>query len=263
VLLALDIGNSNTLCGVYDDGSPTLRSSFRLSTDRDRTPDEWLALLTTMLAADGMRLADIDAVVLSSVVPGVTTWLLEMSRRRLRLEPTVVSAALAADLGVRLLVGEPAKVGADRIVDCVAAFARYGGPAIVIDLGTATTLDVVSAEGDYLGGAIAAGVATSLQALATNAAQLFNIELHLPQRTVGTTTVEQLRSGIVLGHLLMLEGMIGRIREEIGVAASTVLTGGLAPLLADRSPSFDHHDPNLTIDGLKMIHDRMAGGMRR
>ena len=256
MLLALDVGNSNTLCGIYEHGSPTLRSSFRLSTDRDRTHDEWLALLAALVAADGMRLGDIDAVVLSSVVPGVTTWLVELSRRRLRLEPLVVSAAL--DLGVRLLVGEPDKVGADRIVDCVAAFARYGGPAIVVDLGTATTVDLVSAEGDYLGGAIAAGIGTSLRALATNAAQLFNVELFLPQRTVGTTTAEQLRSGLVLGHLLMLEGLIGRIREEMGASAPTVLTGGLAPLVAGRSRSFDHHDPNLTIDGLRMIHDKLT-----
>jgi type III pantothenate kinase len=257
VLLALDVGNSNTLCGIYERDSPALRTSFRLSTDRDRMPDEWLALLTTMLAADGMRLGEFDAVIISSVVPGVTTWLLEMSRQRLRLEPVVVSAAL--DLGLRLRVGEPDKLGADRIVDCVAAFARYGGPAVVIDLGTATTVDVVSAEGDYLGGVIAAGIGTSLGALATNAAQLFNVELLLPDRTVGTTTVEQLRSGIVLGHLLMLEGIVGRIREEIRVAAPTVLTGGLAPLLAGKSPSFDHHDPNLTIDGLWMIHARVVG----
>lgn len=260
MLLALDVGNSNTLCGIYDRDSPQLRSSFRLSTDRDRMPDEWMALLTTMLAADGMRLGDIDAVVLSSVVPAVTTWLLEMSRQRLKLDPVVVSAAL--DIGLRLHVGEPDKLGADRVVDCVAAFARYGGPAIVIDLGTATTVDLVSAEGDYLGGVIAAGIGTSLRALATNAAQLFNVELRLSERVVGTTTVDQLRSGLVLGHLLMLEGLVGRIRDEVGEVAPTVLTGGLAPLVADASPLFDYHDPNLTIDGLRMIHDRMMGSPR-
>ena len=260
MLLVLDVGNSNTLCGIYEHGSPALRSSFRLSTDRDRMPDEWMALLVTMLAVDGLSFADIDAVALSSVVPGVTTWLQEMIQQRLRLDPLVVSASL--ELGVRLLVDEPDKVGADRIVDCVAAVARYGGPCIVVDLGTATTVDVVSAEGDYLGGAIAAGIGTSLRALATNAAQLFNVELILPEQTVGTSTAGQLRSGLVLGHLLMLEGMVGRIRAERG-PAPTVLTGGLAPLLAGASPLFDHHDPTLTIDGLRMIHDKLRGATRQ
>ena len=261
MLLALDVGNSNTLCGLYPIDSAVLRSSFRLSTDRDRMPDEWFALLSTMVAAEGSALGEIDAVVLSSVVPAVTTWLVEMSRQRLGVEPLVVTSAL--DLGVRLRVDEPDKVGADRIVDCVAAFSRYGGPAIVIDLGTATTLDIVSADGDYLGGIIAAGIGTSLRALASNAAQLFNVELRLPERPIGTTTVAQLRSGLVLGHLLMLEGMVNRIRAEVGAAAPTVLTGGLAPLIAGASPLFDHHDPTLTIDGLRMIHDMLIETARR
>lgn len=260
MLLALDVGNSNTLGGLYDNGAAPVRSSFRLSTDRDRMPDEWLALFAAMLAADNATLAAIDAVVLSSVVPGVTTWLAEMCRQRLGIEPLIVSSAL--DLGIRLLVDEPDKVGADRLVDCIAAFARYGGPAIVVDLGTATTIDVVSAEGDYLGGIIAAGIGTSLRALATTAAQLFNVEMRLPERTVGTTTVEQLRSGLVLGHLVMIEGLVRRIRTELEMPMPTVLTGGLAPLLADASPLFDHHDPNLTIDGLRLIYQRVTGVAR-
>lgn len=256
MLLAIEVGNSNTHCGLYEHGHATLRSSFRLSTDRDRMPDEWLATLAALISTDGLRLDEIDSVILSSVVPSVTTMLLEMCRTRLKLEPVVVDSTL--DLGIELLVDEPEKVGADRIVDCVAAHARYGSPAIIIDLGTATTFDVTDARGNYLGGAICAGVGTSLKALAGNAAQLFSVELRMPDDIVGRTTAEQLRSGLVLGHQAMMEGMILRMREEIGQPAVTVLTGGMARLFAGRSPLFDHCDPDLTIDGLRMIHDRVT-----
>ena len=156
MLLAIEVGNSNTLCGLYEHGRPKLRSSFRLSTDRDRMPDEWLATLAALIDSDGLRLDEIDSVILSSVVPSVTTMLIEMCRNRLRMDPIVVDSTL--DLGIELLVDEPEKVGADRVVDCVAAHARYGGPAIIIDLGTATTFDVTDERGNYLGGAICAGV---------------------------------------------------------------------------------------------------------
>ncbi|MGI9254242.1 MAG: type III pantothenate kinase, partial [Thermomicrobiales bacterium] len=146
MLLALEVGNSNTLCGLYEHGRDQLRTSFRLSTDRNRMPDEWLALLSSLLASDGLDLGDIDAIILSSVVPQVTTLLTEMSQTRFRIDPVVVGSKM--DLGIELLVDEPEKVGADRIVDCIAAQERYGGPAIIIDLGTATTFDVIDASGN-------------------------------------------------------------------------------------------------------------------
>jgi type III pantothenate kinase len=161
------------------------------------------------------------------------------------------------DVGLDLDVDEPRQLGADRIVDCVAAFHRYGGPAIIVDLGTATTFDVIGQTGAYKGGAIAAGVATSLQALAGNAAQLFNVELHMPDAVIGRNTGDQLRSGIVAGHLAMLEGMIERTRAELGTDAQVVVTGGLAPLFAGRSPLFDHVDADLTLHGLRLIYDRV------
>lgn len=258
MLLAVEVGNSNTLFGLYESEAAGLRAHWRLSTERDRMPDEWFGLLASLFRAEGLALGEVDGVIVSSVVPSITGWLAAMSRERLGLEPVVVSAAL--DLGIELLVDEPRQVGADRLADVIAAFARYGGPAIVIDLGTATTFDVVSAEGDYLGGAIAAGVATSLKALSANAAQLFAVELRLPERAIAKSTVEHLRSGIVLGHLAMLEGMITRIRAELAVPAPTILTGGLAPLFADASPLLDHHDPELTLAGLRLIHGRVAAG---
>jgi type III pantothenate kinase len=255
VLLATEVGNTNTVFGLFAD-SGKLVSFYRLSTERERMPDEWFALLASLLASDGHGLDEVDGVIISSVVPSVTTWLVAMSRRRLGREPIIVSGDL--DVGLKLDVDEPKQLGADRIVDCVAAFARYGGPAIIIDLGTATTFDVIGRDGAYLGGAIAAGVGTSLEALASNAAQLFNVELHMPEQVIGRTTADQLRAGIVTGHLAMLEGMIARTRAELGADAPVILTGGLAPLFIGGSPLFDHHDANLTLDGLRLIYERVT-----
>ena len=256
MLLAVEVGNTNTTFGLFS-ASGELVASYRLSTERDRMPDEWFAMLAALLASDGHSLRDVDGVIVSSVVPSVTTWLLEMAHNRLGIDPVVVSGEL--DVGLGLDVEEPRQLGADRIVDCVATFASFGGPAIIVDLGTATTFDVIGADGTYLGGAIAAGVGTSLKALATNAAQLFNVELHMPDHVIGRNTADQLRAGLVAGHLAMVEGMIERTRSELESDATVVITGGLAPLFAGRSPLFDHYDPDLTLRGLKIIYDRVKG----
>lgn len=256
MLLAAEVGNTNTTLGIFARSGP-LKASYRLSTERERMPDEWYALLAALLATDGLTMADIDGVIVSSVVPSVTTWLVEMSRRRFNLEPLLVTSQL--DVGLRLDVDEPRQLGADRIVDCVATLETYGAPAIVIDLGTATTFDVIGQDGAYKGGAIAAGVATTLKALAGNAAQLFNVELRMPERVIGRNTADQLRSGLVTGHLAMLEGMIERTRAEVGTNAPVILTGGLAPLFVGSSPLFDHYEPDLTLNGLKLIYDRVTG----
>lgn len=254
MLLAVEVGNTNTTFGLFA-ASGELIASYRLSTERERMPDEWFAMLAALLASDRHSWPEVDGVIISSVVPSVTTWLVTMTRSRLGVDPVVVSGDL--DVGLGLDVDEPRQLGADRIVDCVAAYARHGGPAIIIDLGTATTFDVIGPDGTYLGGAIAAGVATSLQALASNAAQLFNVELHVPERVIGRNTADQLRSGIVTGHLAMLEGMIGRTRAELGEDATVIITGGLAPLFVGRSPLFNRYDPDLTLNGLKLIYDRV------
>jgi type III pantothenate kinase len=254
MLLAVEVGNTNTTFGLFT-ASGELTTAYRLSTERQRMPDEWYAMLAALLASDKHGLAEVDGVIISSVVPSVTTWLVEMTRNRLRIDPVIVTGDL--DVGLDFDVDEPRQLGADRIVDCVAAFDRYGGPAIIVDLGTATTFDVINRNGAYKGGAIAAGVATSLQALASNAAQLFNVELHMPEGVIGRNTADQLRAGIVAGHLAMLEGMIGRTRAELGMDAQVIVTGGLAPLFADRSSLFDHFDPDLTLHGLRLIYDRV------
>src|SRR5215203_820615 len=254
MLLAVDVGNTNTTFGLFT-ASGELTTAYRLSTERQRMPDEWYAMLAALLASDKHGLAEVDGVIISSVVPSVTTWLVEMTRNRLRIDPVIVTGDL--DVGLDLDVDEPRQLGADRIVDCVAAFERFGGPAIIVDLGTATTFDVIDRNGAYKGGAIAAGVATSLQALASNAAQLFNVELHMPEAVIGRNTADQLRAGIVAGHLAMLEGMIGRTRAELETDAQVIVTGGLAPLFANRSSLFDHFDPDLTLHGLRLIYDRV------
>jgi type III pantothenate kinase len=256
MLLAAEVGNTNTTFGLFAaDGA--LVASYRLSTDRERMPDEWFAMLAALLASDGHALAEVDGVIISSVVPSVTTWLIDMTRTRLGADPLVVTGDL--DVGIVLAVDEPGRLGADRIVDCVAAYMTYGGPAIVIDLGTATTFDVIGADGSYRGGAIATGVGTSLKALANNTAQLFNVELRMPEQVIGRDTASQLRAGIVAGHLAMLEGMIVRTRAEFGTDATVILTGGFAPLFAGRTPLFDRYDPNLTLNGLRMIYSRIKG----
>lgn len=256
MLLAIEVGNTNTVFGLFA-GSDDLVTSFRVSTARDRMPDEWYAMLAALLGSAGLSAADIHSAIISSVVPSVTPWLVEMCRSRFGVEADVITGA--TDVGIRLDVEEPRQLGADRIVDCVAAISRYGSPAIIIDLGTATTFDVVDRDNVYRGGAIAAGVATSLKALATNAAQLFNVELFVPDHVIGRNTADQLRSGLVTGHLAMLEGMIARIDGELGERGTVILTGGLASLFAGRSPRFDVVDADLTLSGLYLIHQRLHG----
>jgi type III pantothenate kinase len=257
VLLVVDIGNTNTVCGLYRPGEERATDTWRISTERDRMPDEWYAALVPFFGASGLAPKDVTAVAVSSVVPSVTRWFGAMCRERLRLEPLIVGTHL--DLGIRVAIDNPAEAGTDRLVNSVAAFARYGGPAIVVDFGTSTNFDVVSAAGDYLGGALAPGMNISFEALAGRAARLFAVELRLPERAIGSNTVAALQSGVVLGYLAMLEGMIGRIRDELGGRATVVVTGGYAELFAAASPAIDHFDPDLTIDGLRMIWERVNG----
>lgn len=254
MLLGIEIGNTNTLFGLFA-ADDMLHSTYRLSTSRDRMPDEWYALLSPLIGPILLSLGSIDGVIISSVVPGVTPWMIDMVERWLHLTPIVVTNDL--DLGLTLDVDEPGKLGADRIVDCIAAIDRYGAPVIVVDVGTATTIDVIGSDGAYKGGAIAAGVSTSLEALAGNAAQLFNVELYAPESLIGKTTSDQLRSGIVAGHLAMIEGLISKMREEIKEDAPAILTGGLARLFDGRTAFFDHVDPNLTLSGLQLIYQRI------
>ncbi len=259
MLLAINANNTTTLFGLFVADEERPLASWRVSTRRERLPDEWYALLPPLFAAEGRQVDEVGAVVLGSVVPAATSSLAAMARHRLRVQPVVVGPDVA--IGSRLLVDNPAEVGAARLANTVAAFARYGGPAVVVDLGTATNFDVVSAQGDFLGGAIAPGLTTGMEALTGRAARLFSIDLALPPRAIGTNTVDNMQAGGVLGHLAMVEGMLTRIRAELGRDAPAIATGGNAAIFAGASAAITHHDPNLTLDGLRLIHRRVAGAV--
>lgn len=256
MLLAINANNTSSVFGLYDSAADRLISAWRVSTRRDRTPDEWYALLVSLFGSGGQQISDVDAVIIGSVVPGVTTWLRVMALNRLAIEPIIVSAAL--DLGFRALVDQPEDVGPDRLANTVAAFERHGGPAIVVDFGTATNFDVISADGDFLGGAIAPGLMVSLEALTARAARLFSVDMVLPERAVGTSTITNIQSGTVLGHLAMVEGMLERMQGEVGEGATVIATGGNAPIFAAVSTAIHHYAPNLTIDGLNLIYQRLV-----
>lgn len=257
MLLAINANNTTTLLGLCDLDGERVLASWRVSTRRERLGDEWYALLTPLLAAVGHDVATVRAMVLGSVVPAATTALTAMARSRLDVEPLVVGPDLAG--GVRSAVDNPREVGPDRLANTAAAFARYGGPAIVVDFGTATNFDVVSAEGAFLGGAIAPGLMVSLDALTGRAARLYAVDLALPDRAIGTNTTSNLQAGAVLGHLAMVEGLVARIRAELGTDAPTIATGGLAPIFIGASPAITHHAPDLTLDGLRLIFRRERG----
>jgi type III pantothenate kinase len=252
MLLAIDVGNTNTVFGLFRD--ETLVASWRMETDHERMADEWAAALITLVAHEGYKLADISAAICSSVVPPVTTALREMSERYLRTRLMLVEPGLKT--GVKISVDNPREVGADRIVNTVAAHTRYGGPAIVIDFGSATTFDVISQAGEYLGGAISPGLGISLEALFRHTAQLRRVEIVAPRSSIGKNTVHAMQSGVVWGYIGLVEGLVTRIKRDMGLGEQSVKvigTGGLARLLAEHTDCMDVVDVNLTLDGLRII----------
>src|SRR5437868_2999210 len=253
MLLAIDVGNTNTVVGLYDE---TLLADWRMETDSNRMPDEWGAVLITLLGHRSHSLDEIDAAICSSVVPPVTTAIREMVEDYLHIPLLIVEPGIKT--GVKVAVDNPREVGADRIVNTLAAHMRYGGPAIVIDFGTATTFDVISPEGDYLGGAIAPGLRISSDALFRLTAQLRRIELVAPRSSIGRNTVHAMQSGVVWGYVSLVEGMVARIKRdmgETGASAKVIGTGGLARLIAANTDCMDIVDDNLTLDGLRIIYD--------
>ncbi|MBC7242447.1 MAG: type III pantothenate kinase [Anaerolineae bacterium] len=248
-LLCVDVGNTNIVLGVYE--GPALTAHWRIMTDHHRMPDEYGLLLLQMLGLAGKRPADIEGICMCSVVPPLTGIFGEMFERYFQRAPLVVSAGVRT--GVRIRVDNPREVGADRIVNAAAGFRKYGGPACIVDFGTATTFDAISEEGDYLGGAIAPGLETALEALVMRTAQLPRIDLSQPPKIIGTNTVESMRSGVFMGYIGLVEGMVERFRQELGPAMRTIATGGLASRLAAATRVFDAVDPWLTLDGLRFI----------
>jgi type III pantothenate kinase len=254
VLLAVDVGNTETVVGVFRDDE--LAWHWRLATVPERTADELALLLGGFLERQGLSFdRHVTGVVISSVVPTATQSLREMVRGYFHFPPVVVEPGVKT--GVPVLTDNPKEVGADRIVNALAAFTKYGGPAIVVDFGTATTFDAVSEGGEYLGGAIAPGIQISARALYERAARLPRIELTAPRSVVGKNTVESLQSGIVFGYAAMVDGMVERMAKELGMP-SVIATGGLATMVIDECQTIDHHDPWLTLEGLRLVFEKNA-----
>jgi type III pantothenate kinase len=248
-LLCIDIGNTNIVMGAY--AGHKLTADWRIATEHHRMPDEYAMLLLSLMRYSGLDPAEIDSICLSSVVPPLTGIFDEMCQEYFHQSPLIVSAGVKT--GMRIRYDSPREVGADRIVNGVAAFKKYGGPACVIDFGTATTFDALSENGDYLGGAIAPGPRTALEALFIHTAKLPRVDLVRPARAIGANTVESMQSGVMLGYVGLIEGMVARFRAELGPKMRVIVTGGLARMFAAETDVFDVVDPWLTLEGLRMI----------
>ena len=252
MLLTIDVGNTNTVLGVFEGAS--LLAHWRLTTRREQTADEYGILVRNLFATSGLDPALVDAVALASVVPPLTPVLVELAGQYLSQEALVIGPG--TDTGMPILYEPPGDVGADRIVNGVAAFAAYGGPVIVVDFGTATTFDVITRRGEYVGGVICPGIGISADALFQRAARLPRVDVRNPGRVVGRSTVGSMQSGLYFGYGAMCEGLIARIRAEIGEPARVVATGGQAETLAAEIPSIEAVDPVLTLTGLRLIWER-------
>ena len=248
-LLAIDIGNTNIVLGLYE--GKRLAAQWRIATDHARMPDEYAMLLFDLFARSGQDPDSVQGIVLASVVPPLTGTFVEVSERYFGQRPLVVDAGVRT--GVRIRYDSPRDVGADRVVNAVAAFRIYGGPACVVDFGTATTFDAISAEGDYLGGAIAPGLRMAAEALFARTAKLPRIDIARPPRAIGTNTVHAMQSGLLFGYVGLVEGMVARFREELGPDMRVIATGGLAPLIAAETAVIEVVDQELTLKGLRMI----------
>ena len=250
LLLAIDVGNTNTVFALYRERDAL--GQWRISTTRERTADEYAAALTQLMMLKGYSHRDVGAAVISSVVPQAVNPLKSMCREFFDCTPRVVGEDLAVTIPV--VIDNPREVGADRLVNAVAAHARYGGPLIVLDFGTATTFDVIDEEGRYCGGVIATGINLSLEALHRAAAKLPRIAVERPGRVIGTSTVSAMQSGVFWGYVSMIEGIVTRIKSEFGAEMKVIATGGLAGLFAGATDAIEHVDRDLTMAGLVELY---------
>jgi len=252
MLLAIEQGNTNTMFAIHDGQSWI--AQWRAATESTRTADEYVVWLSQLMSMQGLGFRSLDACIISSVVPQSLFNLRNLSRRYLNVEPLVIGEN--ARLGVDIRIDKPSEAGADRLVNAVGASMVYKGPLIVIDSGTATTFDVVAADGAFEGGIIAPGINLSMQALHEAAAKLPRIAIQRPGKIVGTDTVGAMQSGVFWGYISLIEGLVSRIKEERGEDLTVVATGGVASLFEGATDSIDHFDPDLTIRGLLEIHRR-------
>jgi type III pantothenate kinase len=258
MLLTLDVGNTNTVLGLYQLASDELVTHWRISTLRTQTADEYGVLFLNLFAMRKIEVTEITSIIISSVVPPLDTTLRQVCERYFNLKPMFVEPGIKT--GMPILVDNPAELGADRLVNGVAAFARYGGPCIVVDFGTATTFDLISAKGEYIGGVIAPGLAISAEALFARAAKLSRVDVKKPARVIGTNTIAHLQSGLYYGYIGLVDGILERMLHETrnaeGPAPKIIATGGLARLIADDSRYIETIDDMLTLDGLRLIYER-------
>lgn len=254
-LLAVDVGNTNTVLGLYEDGK--LLRHWRLTTRREETADEIVLSVRGLLEASGRKEAPRDVIV-ASVVPSLRFPLRQALRQISGQEPLFIEPGIRT--GMPILYEIPQEVGADRIVNAVAAYARLGGPCIVVDFGTATTFDVVTERGEYAGGVIVPGIAISAEALFEKAARLARVEIRRPDKVIGKTTAASVQSGLYFGYLSLVDGVVDRIARELGGKPRVIATGGLSELFGAGSERIEEVDPLLTLTGLLLIHERNRGG---
>ena len=253
MLLAADVGNTEIVLGVFE--GPTLAHTWRLSTRPERTADELALHLEFFLEHRGLEFSSLNGFVVASVVPDVTHAVRDLAERYLSFAPVIVGPGTKT--GVPVLTDNPREVGADRVVNSLAAFTRFGGPAIVVDFGTSTNFDVVSDKGEFLGGVIAPGLQVSAASLVSHTARLTRVDLTPPRSPIGRSTVEAIQSGLLYGTAGEVDAIVTRIRAELGApAAPVVATGGLAPTVIPHCTTIDHHEPWLTLEGLRMVYDR-------
>ncbi len=258
MLLAVDVGNTNIVLGAYRGrgADAQLIGDWRIRTDRERTTDEHGMLVKDLLAHSGLALDAVQHVAISSVVPTMNETLADLSRRYFGVAPFVVGPDTPSGITVRY---QPASdVGADRICNAVGAFARYGGPCIVVDYGTATTFDAIADNGDYLGGAILPGIGISMDALFRQAARLYRVALTAPPQAIGTNTVHAMQSGLVFGFAGQTDAMVDRFRQELGARARVIATGGLAELIHAESRTIEIVDQLVTLEGLRLLFERQT-----
>ncbi len=254
MLLVVDVGNTQTHFGTF--AGDELVEHWRFATVRDSTADELGAALRNLLELRGVGLADLEASIVSSTVPQLAPEWQEMGRRYLAHDMVVVGPGVRTGMPIR--IDNPRELGADRLVNAVAAYAHLGGPCVCVDFGTAITYDVVSAAGEYLGGIITPGIEISMEALTERSAKLPKIDLAPPRALIGKSTVDAIRSGIIFGYAGQVDGIIGRLRDELGESTRTIATGGLAEHVVPFTRSIDEVDDLLTLKGLRILHDRAA-----
>lgn len=251
MLLAIDIGNTNISIGVFD--GHTLVCTVRLSADTRRLADEYGETTANILSHKGIKPEQISGSSICSVVPPLTSTFEEVCREYFKVDPFTVSTGVKT--GVRILYDNPRDVGTDRVVDAAAAYRMYGGPTIIVDFGTGTVFDAISEEGHYLGGAIAPGIELAAEALHKSTSQLRRVDILPPKQAIGKNTAESLKSGLFLGYVSLVEGMVNRFKDELGPKAKVIATGGLSSIISRETRIFDAINPNLTLIGLKMVFD--------